>query len=134
MSTEAPALQVSPIPDTPMRRRMAAGHEMRHGHTLDAVHVTSDGMLWHTVRLCCGEAIPAAVAGWDELTPAPAVPAPYRVGQTVKLLDTHPGDGGWSSAYVESIAGSNYGVRVQGHSLYYVTAAKLAPLDGPPME
>jgi hypothetical protein len=58
--------------------------------------------------------------------PAPATA--YRVGQTVKLHNTHPGDGGWSSAYVESTHGSTYAVRVQGHSLYWVTAAKLSPL------
>jgi hypothetical protein len=130
MSTEAPVtVQVAPIPDTPFQRRLAAGHGMRLGHPLQAVHVTSDGMLWHTVRRCCGEAIPAAVGTWEDVTPAPAVPAPYLVGQHVKLLDTHPGDGGWSTAYVERIAGSEYAVRVQGHSLYWVTAAKLAPLE-----
>ena len=50
-------------------------------------------------------------------------------GQTVKLLNTHDGDGGWSTAYVESVHGSTYGVRVQGHSLYYVAADKLETLE-----
>jgi len=58
--------------------------------------------------------------------------ATFRQGQTVKLLNTHPGDGGWSSAYVESVHGSVYAVRVQGHSLYHVTAAKLEPLQQVP--
>lgn len=59
---------------------------------------------------------------------AALIPAGYVVGQHVKLHDTHPGDGGWSTAYVESLHGSKYAVRVQGHSLYYVTAAKLSAL------
>lgn len=54
----------------------------------------------------------------------------FVVGQTVKLIGTHPGDGGWSTAYVERIAGNRYGVRVQGDSFYWVTAEKLAELEG----
>jgi hypothetical protein len=130
---DAPALQIQPLHDTPLQRRIAAGHLQRTGHPLDAVSVSGDGVLWHTVRRCCGESVPPEVATWQDMTPAPDVPA-FRVGQTVKLLNTHPGDGGWSSAYVESIAGSRYGVRVQGHSLYWVTAAalELIPEDAPP--
>jgi hypothetical protein len=59
---------------------------------------------------------------------ATAVPS-YIQGQHVKLLDTHPGDGGWSTAYVESVHGSTYGVRVQGHTRYFVTADRLAPME-----
>lgn len=69
------ALHVSTIPDTPFSRRMAAGHAMRLGHTENAVHVSADGMLWHKVRLCCGDTIPATVPTWDDVTPAPEDPA-----------------------------------------------------------
>jgi hypothetical protein len=60
--------EVSEIPDTAMNRRMARGHELRHGHIQDAKHVTSDGKLWHRVNLCCGDPIPDAVPTWDDLT------------------------------------------------------------------
>lgn len=52
-------------------------------------------------------------------------------GQMVKLIGTHPGDGGWSTAYVERIAGSSYGVRVQFGSFpfYWVNADSLALLE-----
>ena len=52
----------------------------------------------------------------------------FIVGQHVKLLNTHDGDGGWSTAYIESHSCGLYGVRVQGHSLYYVTASRLEAL------
>jgi hypothetical protein len=55
--------------DTPFQRRMARGHHIRQGHPLDAMQVSADGVLWHTVRLCCGQAIPATVATWDEHVP-----------------------------------------------------------------
>lgn len=51
-------------------------------------------------------------------------------GQHVKLLNTHEGDGGWSTAYIESESCGVYAVRVQGHSLYRVTADKLERLEG----
>jgi hypothetical protein len=53
----------------------------------------------------------------------------FSVGQHVKLLNTHDGDGGWSTAYIESHSCGVYGVRVQGQSLYHVTAAKLESLQ-----
>lgn len=62
------AMQVSTIPDTPFERRMAQGHRIRLGHELNAVHVSSDGVLWHKVNLCCGDSIPESVASWEELT------------------------------------------------------------------
>ena len=51
--------------------RMARGHEMRLGHELKAVQVSDDGILWHTVRLCCGETIPDTVETWEDQTPEP---------------------------------------------------------------
>ena len=45
---------------------------MRLGHEENAVHVSADGILWHKVRLCCGDTIPATV---DTFGPPPAVPA-----------------------------------------------------------
>lgn len=59
-------LTVTPMPDTAFNRRMADGHRMRVGHTLDARSVSSDGVLWHTVRLCCGDALPSSVPTWSQ--------------------------------------------------------------------
>jgi hypothetical protein len=52
--------------DTPFNRRMAEGHKNRTGHKLDAVQVSDDGVLWHTVRLCCGETVPETVDTWTD--------------------------------------------------------------------
>jgi hypothetical protein len=56
---EAPA-------DTPFNRRLAEGHLHRTGHALDAVQVSDDGVLWYTVRLCCGETVPDTVDTWTD--------------------------------------------------------------------
>lgn len=50
--------------DTPFNRRLAEGHEFRTGHKLDSVMVSDDGVLWYTVRLCCGETVPETVTEW----------------------------------------------------------------------
>jgi hypothetical protein len=42
-----------PLPDTPFYRAMAAGHLTRTGHTLDAVLVTDDDVIWRVQRACC---------------------------------------------------------------------------------
>jgi hypothetical protein len=60
---------VEPLKDTPFQARMARGHKMRLGHELKAVQVSSDGILWHTIKLCCGETIPESVETWADHTP-----------------------------------------------------------------
>jgi hypothetical protein len=60
---------VQPISVTPYQARMARGHAILQGHKLRAVQVSSDGILWHTVRLCCGEEIPTTVDTWKDHTP-----------------------------------------------------------------
>jgi hypothetical protein len=60
-----------PIPDTPFQRRMARGHYNLRGHKLNAVHVSDDGILWHTVRLCCGDTVPDTVQTWADHHPLP---------------------------------------------------------------
>lgn len=70
----APVQYVEPLPDTAMQRRMAAGHAMRLGHAENAVHVSADGVLWHKLRLCCGDTMPATVPTWEGVTPTPATP------------------------------------------------------------
>jgi hypothetical protein len=62
-------MMVERLADTPFNARLARGHVMRTGHTLNARQVSEDGILWHTVKLCCGEEIPATVSTWGELTP-----------------------------------------------------------------
>jgi hypothetical protein len=61
-----PVIDIQPPHDNGFNRRMARGHELRRGHPLEAVQVTSDGTLWHRVNRCCGEAVPAEVKTWDE--------------------------------------------------------------------
>lgn len=60
------AKHIEELPDTSFMRRMAEGHETRMGHKLDAVNVSEDGMLWHMVRLCCGETVPETVGTWTD--------------------------------------------------------------------
>ena len=55
---------VESVPETPFNRRMAEGHKNRMGHMMDAVQVSDDGTLWHTVRLCCGETVSETVPVW----------------------------------------------------------------------
>lgn len=50
-----------PLPDTEFARRVAEGHRLRLGHSLEAFNVSDDGMLWHTVRTCCGDTEPETV-------------------------------------------------------------------------
>jgi hypothetical protein len=54
---------------SPFNQRLARGHRMRLGHELKAVQVSEDGILWHTVRLCCGETIPDTVDAWEDHIP-----------------------------------------------------------------
>ena len=54
--TKSPA-HIEVFADTSFRGRMAAGHKLRTGHSLDAVNVSDDGQIWHIVRLCCGETV-----------------------------------------------------------------------------
>jgi hypothetical protein len=47
--------RTEPLPDTPMNRRMAHGHEWRTGHELDAYLVfdLDDPNIGRIVRRCC---------------------------------------------------------------------------------
>lgn len=65
-----PVTHIEAVPDTPFQRRMARGHMLRHGHAMEATHVSADGQLWHSVKRCCGETIPAAVETWAETIPS----------------------------------------------------------------
>lgn len=68
-------MQVKPLTThSPFHARLARGHEIRKGHALHAVEVSQDGILWHTVRLCCGETIPDTVSTWNDATPQPDKP------------------------------------------------------------
>lgn len=44
------------LPDTKFYVAMAAGHQIRKGHPLQAVLVSADGILWQQVNKCCQEA------------------------------------------------------------------------------
>lgn len=65
----SPVIAVEPLPDTAFNRRMAQGHKARLGHKLIAEHVSADRILWHTVRLCCGDTVPARVSTWAAVVP-----------------------------------------------------------------
>ena len=54
-----------PLADNSFNRRMAQGHVNRTGHKLEAHQVSNDGVLWHTVRECCGEVEPETLAVWS---------------------------------------------------------------------
>ena len=62
-------MQIDDVQRTPFQRRMEIGHEMRTGHRADFVHVSEDGILWHRVALCCGQAIPEHVPTFADHTP-----------------------------------------------------------------
>jgi hypothetical protein len=64
-------MKIQHIANTPFNARLARGHEMRLGHALEAVEVSSDGILWHKVYKCCGETIPATVKTLEDITPTP---------------------------------------------------------------
>jgi hypothetical protein len=51
-------LQVIEPADNPFQRRMADGHQLRKGHALEAVLVSTDGEVWTMIRKCCGETVP----------------------------------------------------------------------------
>lgn len=72
MSVEnlTPIVAVTPVPDTAFNRRMAQGHELRMGHAADFRHVTADRVVWHRIRVCCGEAVPETVATFDRVLSA----------------------------------------------------------------
>jgi hypothetical protein len=53
-------MEVIELEDSQFNRHMRRGHEIRTGHALDAVLVSTDGELWHQVNKCCGESIPTA--------------------------------------------------------------------------
>jgi hypothetical protein len=54
---EQAELLEQPLPDTALYRSMAVGHQIRKGHALQAVLVSSDGgSLWHQVYKCCQSA------------------------------------------------------------------------------
>lgn len=53
--TNTPEILITPIPNTPFQRQMAQGHKNRTGHALRGHQVSQDGMVWATVRECCGE-------------------------------------------------------------------------------
>ena len=54
----------APLADTPMNHRLEVGHALRTGHELEAEQVSDDGILWHTVRACCGETEPETLPVW----------------------------------------------------------------------
>lgn len=67
------SMHTTVIPDTPMNRVFARGHENRTGHRLNGMLVSADNVLWHRVRLCCGETPEAVLAAaqfktWEEAT------------------------------------------------------------------
>lgn len=62
-------MKTSELPDTLLNRQMTAGHRARKGHDLNAIQVSSDGTLWQTVKLCCGETIPESAPTWEEIVP-----------------------------------------------------------------
>lgn len=62
-------MMVEPVANNSFNARMAEGHKRRLGHDLKAVQVSADGILWHTVRLCCGETVPETVPTWSEVIP-----------------------------------------------------------------
>lgn len=55
--------------NTAFQQRMARGHRIRTGHNLDALQVSEDGVLWHTVKRCCGETVPKTVETWEQHVP-----------------------------------------------------------------
>ena len=65
---------VATVPSTPMEQRMARGHKIRTGHDQVALQVSDDGILWHKVRVCCGEQVPESVETWEDHTPQPDKP------------------------------------------------------------
>ena len=71
-------METKRIPQTPMYARMAEGHLIRTGHKLVAVHASSDGIVWLTVRLCCGEQVPGEAPTWVDAAPSRFTPADSR--------------------------------------------------------
>lgn len=71
-----PVIETQPLAMTSFNRQRAAGHQRRLGHALQAVQVTADRVLWHTVSTCCGHPIPDQVNTWADTIPA----RPERVG------------------------------------------------------
>lgn len=56
-AAEQPEPLEDALPDTKFYRGMAAGHQLRKGHALQAVLVSTDGgSLWHQVNKCCQSA------------------------------------------------------------------------------
>lgn len=59
------AKHMEPITDNAYNRRMAEGHKRRTGHDLVGYQASDDGVLWHTIRECCGETEPEKLTGWQ---------------------------------------------------------------------
>lgn len=61
---------VVPVLDTAFNRRMAQGHEARMGHAADFRQVSADRVVWHRVRVCCGDVVPETVDTFDKMVTA----------------------------------------------------------------